>query len=156
MRSAHSKPACPSHLSQCEKSRCKTFCSHLLASEMMTKTTLNGENEFEAKCVFLGGIVVAWKETSQDEKSLLRPSQPQLPTRSLPSLFEIMDVFPHLMFYTPTQSCDQQRRPLQKPDLPLRFLQQPYVSCLSGIQLPASALRLRSEQRLERGLRYVA
>lgn len=38
----------------------------------------------------------------------------------------------------------------------LRFLQQPYVSCLSGIQLPASALRLRSEQRLERGLRYVA
>lgn len=38
----------------------------------------------------------------------------------------------------------------------LRFLQQPYVSCLSGTQLPASALGLRSEQRLELRLRYVA
>lgn len=31
-----------------------------------------------------------------------------------------------------------------------------YVSCISAVQLPASARLLSSEQRLERGLRYVA
>lgn len=67
-----------------------------------------------------------------------------------------MDVFPHLKSYIPTQSCDQQRRPLHKPDLPLKVPATTYVSCLSGTQLPASALGLRSEQRLELRLRYVA